>query len=342
MYCVYLLYLLLKMKNVLVTGGCGFIGSNFCVEKYHLFNKLVIVDCLNYAGNTDNIKEVIENDNVVLIPKDILNTDFENVFKLYGIDTVINFAAQTHVDNSYDSLNQFIKDNIVTVGVILESIRNYQKESGESIKLLHFSTDEIYGESSQENIKLTEKSPFNPTNPYAATKASAEMIINSYKISFKMDILIARCNNVFGIKQFPEKVIPFFINRSNENKTLTIHGETGKIRDFIHTSDVNNAIMTILTKGISGEIYNIGVENPVSIVELAKYIIKVVGKGSLEYVADRPFNDYRYYIDNSKLCSLGWEPVANFYDKLNEIIKYELSKKKSLDVNNYLNELIHK
>jgi dTDP-glucose 4,6-dehydratase len=316
------------MTNVLITGGCGFIGSNFCVDKFREFDNIVIVDSLNYAGNTNNISEIIENKNISLIPKDIVNVNFEKLLIDYNIDTIINFAAQTHVDNSYNSLNQFIKDNIVTVGVILEAIRNHQTNFNKNIKLLHFSTDEIYGESSVEGEKFTEESPFNPTNPYSATKASAEMLVNSYKISFKMDIMIVRCNNVFGLKQYPEKVIPLFIQKALKDEALTIHGKTGKIRDFIHTSDVNNAVMSILNNGKSGGIYNIGIENPINILNLAQYIINKIGKGSITYVADRPFNDYRYFIDHTKLTDLGWEPHANFYDKLDEIIKDAISKYK--------------
>jgi dTDP-glucose 4,6-dehydratase len=311
-------------KNLLVTGGCGFIGSNFCVDKFKEFDNIVIIDSLNYAGNTNNIAEIIENKNIYLIPKDIVNVNFEKIFLDYNIDTIINFAAQTHVDNSYNSLNQFIKDNVITVGVILEAMRNYKAIYNIKLKLLHFSTDEIYGESSGEGEKFTEESPFNPTNPYSATKASAEMLINSYKISFKMDIIIVRCNNVFGIKQYPEKVIPLFIQKALRGEELTIHGKTGKIRDFIHTSDVNNAVMTILANGKSGEIYNIGIENPINILDLAKNIIDKVGKGSISHVKDRPFNDYRYFIDHTKLTNLGWNPKADFFEKLNEIIKFEM------------------
>ena len=150
-----------------------------------------------------------------------------------------------------------------------------------------------------------------------------------------MDIIIVRCNNVFGVKQYPEKVIPLFIQKALRGDALTIHGETGKIRDFIHTSDVNNAVMSILNNGKNGEIYNIGIENPINILDLAKYIIDKVGKGSIIHVADRPFNDYRYFIDHTKLSNLGWEPQADFYEKLNEIIDFE---NKNASVENKMKE----
>ena len=318
-----------KDINVLVTGGCGFIGSNFCVNNSHLFNKMVILDCLNYAGNIKNINEIIDNKNVIFIQKDIITVDFNELFKTYNIDLIINYAAQTHVDNSYHYINSFLKDNVLSITVILEALRAHEK----NIKMIHFSTDEIYGES-VENVIFTEESQFNPTNPYSATKASTEMIINSYKISFGMKILIVRCNNVFGIKQYHEKVIPFFISKALNDEELTIHGSGDKVRDFIHTDDVNRAVLTLIQKGDFNGIYNIGIENPINILELAQYIIKSVGKGSIKFIKDRPFNDSRYNVNFDKLKKLGWTPKNNFYEKLDEIIEWETNniiKKTSLE-----------
>jgi len=304
--------------NLLVTGGCGFIGSNFCVNNYHLFNNIIILDCLNYAGNLKNINEIIDKDNVVFINNDIITTNFKEIFEKYDIDLIINYAAQTHVDNSYYYINSFLKDNVLSITVILEVLRFYNKK----IKMIHFSTDEVYGESLEEVI-FTEESPFNPTNPYSATKASTEMIINSYKKSFNMSILIVRCNNVFGIKQYHEKVIPLFISKALNNEELTIHGSGNKVRDFIHTDDVNSAVLTLINRGDFNEVYNIGIENPINILELAKYIIKSVGKGSIKFIKDRPFNDTRYNVCFDKLKKLGWSPKNNFYNQLDEIIEWE-------------------
>ena len=318
----------LKDINVLVTGGCGFIGSNFCVNNSHLFNKMVILDCLNYAGNLKNINEIIDNENVIFLNKDIITTDFLELFEKYDIDLIINYAAQTHVDNSYHYINSFLKDNVLSITVILEALRFYNKK----IKMIHFSTDEIYGES-LEDVVFTEESKFNPTNPYSATKASTEMIINSYKISFKMQILIVRCNNVFGIKQYHEKVIPLFISKALKDQELTIHGSGEKVRDFIHTNDVNDAVLKLIEKGDFNGIYNIGIENPINILELAKYIIQSVGKGKIKYIKDRPFNDTRYNVNFDKLKNLGWSPKNNFYERLDEIIEWEKNntiKKESL------------
>lgn len=311
-----------KNYNVLVTGGCGFIGSNFCCSSYNLFNKMVILDSVNYAGNLENIKEILGEDNVFLIKEDICNVELVEVYKKYEINLIINYAAQTHVDNSYKVLYSFLKDNILATTFLVESLRYYDKK----IKLIHFSTDEIYGES-KNNEELTELTNFNPTNPYAATKASSEMIINSYIISFNLDVIIIRCNNVFGIKQYIEKVIPLFTTKALNNEILTIHGNSEKIRDFIHTDDVNSAVYTLIEKGISGEIYNIGIENPIKILDLANYIIKKVGKGGIDYIKDRPFNDYRYKINCEKLKDLGWNPKCNFYEKLDEIIEWTNNKR---------------
>jgi len=318
----------LNKLNVLVTGGCGFIGSNFCVSKYNLFNKVVILDCLNYAGNKNNINEIIDSDKVVFIKNDIINTNFNDIFCKHDIDLVINFAAQTHVDNSYLYINNFVKDNILSITVILEALRFYKKK----IKMIHFSTDEIYGESIKD-VVFTEKSPFNPTNPYSATKAATEMIINSYKISFKLPVMIVRCNNVFGIKQYSEKVIPLFISKALKNKCLTIHGNGDKVRDFIHTDDVSLAVITLIEKGSYSDIYNIGIENPINILELAKYIIKKIGKGSIRFIKDRPFNDARYNVNFDKLKMLGWSPQNNFYEQLDKVIEWEkinTKKKKNI------------
>lgn len=312
----------LKEMNVLVTGGCGFIGSNFCVNNSHLFNKIIILDCLNYAGNLKNINEIINNKNVFFINTDIITTKFDEIFDKYDIDLIINYAAQTHVDNSYYYINRFVKDNVICITVILEALRYYTKQ----IKMIHFSTDEIYGESS-ENIIFDEKSNFNPTNPYSATKASTEMIINSYKISFRLPILVVRCNNVFGIKQHHEKVIPSFISKAFNNEELTIHGSGSKTRDFIHTDDVDSAVLTLIEKGDFTDIYNIGIENPINILDLANYIIKHIGAGSIKFIEDRPFNDTRYNVNFDKLEKLGWCPKNNFYEQLDQIIEWEKNNK---------------
>jgi dTDP-glucose 4,6-dehydratase len=303
--------------NLLVTGGCGFIGSNFCnfISKY--VNKLIVIDKLSYASNERNIEEIIKNGNVFFINDDILLHDFANTFDKYNINYIIHFAAETHVDNSYKHFDNFIKDNIIATQKLLDHINKYKNK----ITLLHFSTDEVYGPSINED-HFDENSNFNPTNPYSASKASSELIVNTYKYSYNLPIIITRCNNVYGKFQFSEKVIPCFILKALNNEELPLQGDGNKIRDFIHINDVISGVITIMTKGEIGEIYNIGNFNPIKIIDLANMIIKKIGKGRIKYVEDRPFNDSRYYVNTKKLSNLGWKPTVNFHDALDELIKW--------------------
>lgn len=316
--------------NLLITGGSGFIGSNFCNDKYNLFNKIVIIDNLNYCSNIKNIELLLNKPNVFFIKKDILDIDLIELYKLYDINLITHFAAQTHVDNSYNNITDFIKDNISATCHILESLRNFDKK----IRLIHFSTDEIYGPS--EDRAFTETSPFNPSNPYAASKASAEMFVNSYKLSFKLNIIIVRCNNAYGIKQYLEKVIPSFIIKALENKPLLIHGFGNQERDFIHTKDINNALMIIIKNGIDGEIYNISHHNPISILKLSKLIIqKTKSNSKIQFIKDRPFNDTRYYVDSNKLKNLGWSVKTDFFTELDHIVEwYQINKNWWVNENN--------
>lgn len=307
----------LKNLNILVTGGAGFIGSVFCnyISKY--VNKLIIIDKLSYVSNIKNIKDIIEHDNVIFINENILSHDFICTFNKYDINYIIHFAAQTHVDNSYKYFNDFIEDNIIATQLLLDAISKYEKK----IILFHFSTDEIYGPSIN-NIKFDENSNFNPTNPYSASKACCEMIINTYKYSYNLPIIISRCNNVYGKYQFVEKVIPCFILNALNNKNIPIHGDGNKIRDFIHIYDVIQAIVIIIEKGTIGEIYNIGSDNPIKILDLANIIIKKVGGGNINFIKDRPFNDNRYYVNSDKLELLGWKSTMDFDKGLDDVIEW--------------------
>jgi len=307
----------LKSLNILVTGGCGFIGSIFCNHISQFVNKLVIIDKIAYVSNVKNIKDIIDEDNVFFIQDDMLSHNFINTFKKYDINYVIHFAAQTHVDNSYKYFKDFIDDNIIATQLLLDAISKYEKK----IILFHFSTDEIYGPSI-DNEKFDEESKFNPTNPYSASKACSEMIINTYKFSYKLPIIISRCNNVYGKHQFVEKVIPCFILNAINNRELPIQGDGNKIRDFIHINDVVLAIVTIIKKGTIGEIYNIGNDNPIKIVDLANLIIDKVGSGTISFVKDRPFNDNRYYVNTDKLESLGWNTTMDFDKGIDEVIEW--------------------
>lgn len=318
-------------KNVLITGGCGFIGSNivnYFVSKYPEIN-FFNIDRLDYCASQKNIT-VNDHINYKFIFGDICDLKLINyVLNLHNIDVVMHFAAQSHVDNSFSNSLQYTHDNILGTHTLLEAARLYGK-----LKLfVHVSTDEVYGESEigNNNTLKDEKSLLNPTNPYAATKVGAEALANSYYNSYKIPIIITRGNNVYGKNQYPEKLIPKFINLLKNNKKCTIHGKTGtQVRSFIHVDDVCYAFDIILQKGIIGEIYNIGCHDEFSVSEIARLLINEIKPNSenwedwIEYVADRDFNDQRYFISNNKLKQLGWNQRIKFIDGLNEVIKWNL------------------
>jgi UDP-glucose 4,6-dehydratase len=312
--------------NLLITGGCGFIGSNFINYYYHVNNacKIINIDTLYYCANINNVKEYIrESDRYKFIKGNICSYDLvKHILEEYQITHIIHFAAQSHVDNSFHTPLQYTQDNIVGTHTLLECSRKYNK-----LKLfIHVSTDEVYGESmiSNEELKKTEEAILCPTNPYAATKAGAELIVMSYYHSYKMPIIITRGNNVYGPNQYPEKMIPKFIKLLNEDKKLTIHGDGLNWRSFIHTYDVSKAFNIILEKGKIGEIYNIGSNDEYTVIDVAKKIIKNIKKTNnyeewIEYVEDRIFNDKRYYISNEKLVILGWIIEKKFDESLYEL-----------------------
>jgi UDP-glucose 4,6-dehydratase len=303
------------IKNLLITGGCGFIASNF-INYYlplHGNVKIINIDAMYYCASEDNVTEDIRNsDQYVFIKGNICSVDIVNhILNQYEIDSVIHFAAQTHVQNSFDDSLQFTQDNIVGTHTILECCRKY----GKIERFIHVSTDEVYGESMNDvdEKQKTEHSILCPTNPYAATKAGAELIAQSYHHSYRMPIIITRGNNVYGPNQYPEKLIPKFIQLLNMDKKVTIQGNGTAVRAFLHSYDTARAFECILEKGCIGEIYNIGCDEEMeySVMEIAKLLIKLI-KGTydydswIEYIEDRPFNDQRYYISNQKLKDLGW------------------------------------
>lgn len=322
------------MKNLLVTGGCGFIGSNFInyvfkQEKYNIIN----VDALYYCADKENVLPEIRNSNhYTFIKGNLINKDFlEHILETYHIHEVIHFAAQSHVENSFEDSLQYSQDNILGTHILLECCRKY----GYIEKFIHVSTDEVYGESFLDihEEKKTEQSILCPTNPYAATKAGAELIAQSYFHSFKMPIIITRGNNVYGPNQYPEKLIPKFIKLLENNENVTIQGDGSCVRAFLHSYDAARAFETILEKGEIGEIYNIGCDEHMeySVFEIAKFLIKHIkhttqyGK-HITYIQDRPFNDKRYYISNQKLKDLGWDVSINFEDGCKELLQSKESK----------------
>ena len=317
------------IKNLLVTGGCGFIGSNFI--NYYFYNNIDVniinLDAMYYCANELNISEEIRSsDRYHLIKGNLCSIDLLNhILDNYKIDTVIHFAAQSHVQNSFEDSLKYTYDNILGTHTLLESCRKY----GRIKKFIHISTDEVYGESllSEDEEKKNEQSILCPTNPYAATKAGAELIANSYRFSFKMPIIITRGNNVYGPCQYPEKLIPHFIQLLKEDKKVTIQGDGSNVRAFLHALDVAKALELILEKGKIGEIYNIGSDEDkeYTVLDIAKILIKLIKNTEdynsyIEYIEDRPFNDKRYYISNEKVKNLGWTITKDFMEGLKELI----------------------
>ncbi len=317
--------------NILITGGCGFIGSNFI---NYLFNKTTINNCniicfdaMYYCASLNNINEDIRNSSrFKFIRGNLCSFDLvKHILVEHKITHVIHFAAQSHVDNSFHQSFQYTQDNVVGTHTLLEAIR----ETNLDIFLLHFSTDEVYGESLHNEMK-NEQSILCPTNPYSASKAAAEMYVYSYIYSFKLKAIITRGNNVYGPNQYPEKLIPKFIDLLKNNKKCTIAGLGTSIRNFIHVDDVCSAVNIIMNKGIVGEVYNIGGDhnNEYSVMEVAKKLIKLIKNSDnyleyIEYIPDRPFNDTRYFISNDKLKELGWEQQTMFDEGLKSLINTE-------------------
>lgn len=328
-------------KNILITGGCGFIGSNFInyyFPKLNSQDKLINFDAMYYCSNEESIDEHIRSSsNYFLIKGNLINHELvKQTVKDFEINYVIHFAAQSHVDNSFENSLQFTYDNVLSTHVLLEVSRKNNK----LIKFIHCSTDEVYGQSTfDENEKIkTEESVFCPTNPYASSKAGAELLVRAYFHSFKMPICITRGNNVYGVFsnsnsfQYPEKLIPKFIKLLSENKKVTIQGSGSQIRGFLHIFDTVTAFETVLNHGVNGEIYNIGCDSlnfkmEFNVMEVAELLIKKMKGDSvdinnwIEYIEDRPFNDFRYFISNQKIKELGWNITIKFEDGINELLK---------------------
>ena len=327
------------MKNILVTGGAGFIGSNFIkfILDKHPDYKIISVDALTYAGNLENLKDVSGNPNYTFIRGDIMDREkIDEVFASYGIDTVVNFAAESHVDRSIEEPEVFLTTNIIGTQVLLDVAKKYWKvnpndkyckECKSGVKFLQVSTDEVYGALGATGM-FVETMPLLPNSPYSASKAGADMIIRAYHETFGMPVNITRCSNNYGPYQFPEKLIPLMINNCLKEKDLPVYGDGMQVRDWLHVSDHCSAIDTVLHKGLNGEIYNIGGNNEKANIEIVKLIIATLGKSDslIKYVKDRPGHDRRYAIDNTKITTqLGWEPIYTFEQGMKETIKWYLN-----------------
>lgn len=327
-----------KVKNILVTGGAGFIGSNFVkymLESEHDY-KIINVDALTYAGNLENLADIADNPNYVFIKADIRNrAKMDEVFKEYDIEAVVNFAAESHVDRSIVEPEVFLTTNVIGTQVLLDMAKKYWKVNPDDkycrqykpgVKFLQVSTDEVYGDLDETGM-FVETMPLLPNNPYSASKASADLLVRAYHKTFGMPINITRCSNNYGPYQFPEKLIPLMINNCLKGKDLPVYGDGMQIRDWLHVKDHCSAIETVLRKGVDGEVYNIGGNNEKANIEIVKLIIKTLGKSEelIKYVKDRPGHDRRYAIDNTKITTqLGWVPSYTFEEGMRETIAWYL------------------
>ena len=315
--------------KLLVTGGCGFIGSNF-VNYYFKQNSdvtIVNLDAMYYCASETNVSEEVRNsDRYHLVKGNLCSYDLiANILNIYQIDTIIHFAAQSHVQNSFEDALQYTHDNVQGTHTLLEASRKY----GKIVRFIHISTDEVYGESmlNENEEKKNENSILCPTNPYAATKAAAELIAKSYYHSFKMPIIITRGNNVYGPNQYPEKLIPRFIQQLKKDEKVTIQGDGSNVRAFLHVNDVCSALKLVLERGEIGEIYNVGSDDhhEYTVLQIAHILIEKIKQTKnhddwITYIEDRPFNDKRYYISNEKVKQLGWTIDMDFDNGINELI----------------------
>ena len=315
------------MKNVLVTGGAGFIGSNFINyilderDDYNIIN----LDKLTYAGNLENLVFSESKKNYHFVKGDITNAELVNyLFQKFDIKYVINFAAESHVDRSILGSEVFFRSNVLGTNVLLEASRKFEVK-----KFLQVSTDEVYG--SLDSVGLfTEDTPLHPNSPYSASKASADMMALSFHYTYGLPVVITRCSNNYGPYQFPEKLIPLMIINTLNNKKLPVYGDGMNVRDWIYVIDHNRAVEAAFEKGKEGEVYNIGASTEMPNIEIVKLILKELGKSEemIEYVKDRPGHDRRYAIDSTKIESeLGWNPKFNFEDAVAQTIKWYLDNK---------------
>jgi dTDP-glucose 4,6-dehydratase len=317
--------------NVLVTGGAGFIGSNFIyymLEKYPKY-RIVCFDLLTYAGNLETLEEAMDNPNFRFVKGDIANREeIFNLFEEEKFDIVVNFAAESHVDRSIENPGIFLRTNVFGTQVLMDACRKY------GIKRYHqVSTDEVYGDLplDRPDLFFTEESPIHTSSPYSASKASADLLVLSYYRTFKLPVTISRCSNNYGPYHFPEKLIPLMISRALNDQPLPVYGKGENVRDWLYVEDHCSAIDLIIHKGTEGEVYNVGGHNERTNLEVVKTILKELGKPDslITFVTDRPGHDLRYAIDPSKIQrELGWKPQVKFDEGIRMTIKWYLQNSK--------------
>ncbi len=304
--------------QITVTGGAGFIGSNFILymmKKYPDY-RIVNLDKLTYAGNLENLKDVEKNPNYRFVKGDICDAGKVKE-ACEGSDFIINFAAETHVDRSIGEPDDFIKTDVFGTFTLLEFARENK------IRFIQISTDEVYGSIKEGSFKETDR--LNPSSPYSASKSGGDLLARSYFVTYGMDVRVTRCTNNFGPFQYPEKLIPLFVTNVIEGKKLPIYGDGKQVRDWIFVLDHNEAVDLVMHKGEPGEVYNIGAGNEYENIFITKTILKQLGKKEedfIEYVKDRPGHDRRYSVDISKIRKLGWTPKHDFASAMKKTIEW--------------------
>jgi dTDP-glucose 4,6-dehydratase len=316
------------MKNILVTGGAGFIGSNFIHHMLGAHPDCLIVnfDKLTYAGNLENLQSIEHHPQYRFIKEDICSKEVvDRAFDRYAIDTVVHFAAESHVDRSIMGPLQFAQTNVIGTNILLEAARARNIE-----KFLHVSTDEVYGSLGPAG-KFTEETPYHPNSPYSASKAAADHIVSAYFHTFGLPVVITNCSNNYGPYQFPEKLIPLMIANAINDKPLPVYGDGLNVRDWLHVKDHCIALDRILQKGIIGEKYNIGGNNEKTNIDIVRQILHHLGKPEslIAFVKDRAGHDRRYAIDASKIkTELGWEPSYTFERGISETVDWYVANRK--------------
>lgn len=306
------------MKSILVTGGAGFIGSNFVrymVRNYPEY-RIIVLDALTYAGNRENLQDLEGKTNYLFIKGNICDAEIvDNLVS--NVDTIINFAAETHVDRSIHEAGSFIRTDVFGTFVLLEAAKKYKVQ-----RYIQISTDEVYG--SIEHGSFKETDPLMPNSPYSASKGGGDLLVRAYFKTFGVPAIITRSSNNFGPFQYPEKLIPLFITNAIDDLPLPVYGDGMNVRDWLYVLDNCRAIDVVLHRGEPGEVYNIGAGNELPNIEVTRKILSFLGKSEdlIRYVKDRPAHDRRYSVDTSKIRSLGWKPEYTFDEALESTVKW--------------------
>lgn len=327
------------MKKLLVTGGAGFIGSNFIqyiLDKQQDLVLLLDLDLLTYAGNLENLEPVKDDPRYRFVKGDIRDkTLVEKLFAEYDFDTVVHFAAESHVDRSILEPEVFLTTNIIGTQTLLDAAKRHwnldpdnkhSREYRPGVRYLQVSTDEVYGALGKTGM-FTETTPLAPNSPYSASKTGADLIVRAYHQTYGLPVNITRCSNNYGPYQFPEKLIPLMIHNARQDKPLPVYGDGMQIRDWLHVKDHCSAIATVLERGKTGEVYNIGGNNEKANIQIVRLILETLNKPEslITYVQDRPGHDRRYAIDNTKITTeLGWAPAYTFEEGIKETIRWYL------------------